>query len=67
MIADNLKAYIKSKGIKQVYIAQKLDIPIASFNSMLSGRQKMPADLFFEICRELDVNPMDFVPEGLKS
>ena len=37
-----------------------------SANGMLSGRQKLPADLFFEICRELNVDPMVFVPEKLK-
>ena len=65
MIAEKLNLYLRNKGIKQSHLARKLDVPIASFNGMLSGRQKLPADLFFEICHELNVDPMDFVPEGL--
>ena len=61
MIAENLRTYINNNGIKQVHIAKRLGIPISSFNSMLIGRQKLPADLFFEVCRELDVDPMKLV------
>ncbi len=66
MIAEKLNVYLRNKGIKQSHIAKQLNIPLSSFNGMLCGRQKLPADLYFEICHELDIDPMDFVPEGLR-
>ena len=39
MIAEKLNLYLRNKGIKQSHLARKLDVPIASFNGMLSGRQ----------------------------
>ena len=58
MVADNIKNYLKEKGIKISFIAEQIDVPYATVNLMLNGKRRLTADVFSKICKVLEV-PMD--------
>lgn len=63
MVGTSIKQYLKENGIKQNYIAKKLGIPATTLNSMLSERQKIPADMYFCICAVLGEPITKFAPK----
>lgn len=63
MVGKNIKSYLKENGIKQNFVAKKIGIPATTLNSMLSEKQKLPADTYFNICRVLGEPPTRFAPQ----
>lgn len=64
MVGKNIKSYLKENGIKQNFVAQKIGIPATTLNSMLSEKQKLPADTYFRICNVLGEPPTRFAPQS---
>lgn len=64
MVGKNIKSYLKENGIKQNFVAQKIGIPATTLNSMLSEKQKLPADTYFSICNVLGESPTRFASQS---
>jgi len=60
-VYEKVRAYIDENGIKQVSIAHKTGIPIATFNAILNGKRTMHADDLYAICEALKVSPEAFI------
>lgn len=58
-LAENIKATIKHKGLKQRYVAQRIGVSEKTFSAMLTGRQNILVDDVEKICDVLDVTPND--------
>lgn len=61
---DRLKAGIKASGIKQCWIAERAGTSSSCLSFMLSGRQRMPADVFMTICSLCRIAPFDVVKQS---
>lgn len=59
-----LKAGIKASGIKQCWIAERAGISACCLSWMLSGRQRMTADVFMTICSLCGIAPFDVVKQS---
>lgn len=61
-----MKAYevirhrMEENGIKQVFVAEKADVPPVLFQRSLDGKRKIPADEFIRICQVLKLDLADF-------
>ena len=60
-VYEKIRAYIDANGLKQVAVAQKAKIPIATFNAILNGKRTMYADDLKAICQSLNISPETFV------
>ena len=54
-IRDFLNGFISQKGIKQRYICEKTGLSEDIISRILSGKRKILASEFLQICRALDV------------
>lgn len=61
MVAQNLKAYIVDKGIKQRTIAARAGMTEQILSDILTGRRRLLADEFINICSVLGRAPEDFI------
>lgn len=59
-IVDYFNAYLKNKGIKQVYISQKTGIPADTISKILRKDRKLMADEFLEFCAAINISPEIF-------
>lgn len=53
-IAQALRNYLISHGIKQTFIAEKCGWSKQKVNCIVSGKQKMSAEDFANICKVID-------------
>lgn len=60
-VYEKVRAYIDENGLKQVTVAKKAQIPVATFNAMLNGKRTMYADDLRSICHALSVSPEAFI------
>lgn len=60
-VYEKVRAYIDKQGLKQVVVAQKAEIPVATFNAILNGKRIMHADDLRAICLALNVSPETFI------
>lgn len=56
MTGKAVSQYLNDKGIKQKWLAEKLDISESRLSGMLTGRYPMSAEMLFDICRILNVS-----------
>lgn len=61
---DCLKEGIIAAGIKQCWIAERAGISACRLSYMLSGRQRMTADVFMTICSLCGIAPFDVVKQS---
>lgn len=61
---DRLKEGIKKSGVKQCWIAEQAGISACCLSYMLSGRQRMTADVFMTICSLCGIDPFDAVKQS---
>lgn len=54
-ITENIKDYIKTNGITQSYIADKLGMKQDTFCIILNGKRKLAIDEYCKICNVLNV------------
>ena len=59
MIKQEIAKYIEEKGIKQVFISQKIGIPPQSVGLILRGERNLDVEEYAKICDALGV-PYDF-------
>ena len=63
MVAKSIGEYLKDNGIKQSWLAERLDVPPTTLNGIINGRTEMKADMFISIFRILNVPPETFAKE----
>lgn len=61
MVAQSIGEYLKDNGIKQTWLAERLEIPPTTLNGIINGRSELKADTFITICKVLNVSPETFV------
>lgn len=59
-IALRIKRIIETQGIKQKFIAQKLNLSAKAFNDILNGRKVFRVEFVLPICEALKITPNDF-------
>ena len=59
-VAQALKGYLTSHGIKQTFIAEKCNWPKQKVCCIVNGKQRMSADDFFTICKAIGA-PYDLI------
>lgn len=57
-IAENIKSYLKEKGIMFAAVADKTGMRRNSFTSCMNGNRKITVDEYVRICEALNV-PLD--------
>lgn len=55
-----LKAFIKSKGVTQTFIANKLGMKLVTFNNLLNDRAALKVETLEAVCRAMGAKPADF-------
>ena len=60
-VAQRIKEYIESNGLKQTFVAEKSGIDIATLNAILNGKIRLTVDRLKLICEALDVKPEFFL------
>ena len=64
-VQEALKKCIEEKGIKQRHIAERLGINENTFSQMITGKRKIEADEFIDICLCIDVDVGELVNKML--
>lgn len=59
MVHERVSAAVEKSGLKQKVIAERIGVSEQTFSAMLSGRRKIYADEFFNLCIVLGVMPND--------
>lgn len=62
-MGEKIKRYLVDHGIKQTFLAQKLNIPDPALSDMLCGRRKINAEEYYIICKALGVSLEYFFEE----
>lgn len=61
MLAEKIKIYIETHGLKQIHVANESGIHNKTFNAIMNGNRKLLADEFVVICKQgLKINPAIF-------
>lgn len=60
-IADAIKEYLESSGIKQTFIVEKTGIPSNTLSDILNNKRRLLADEFIKIISVLEVDANYFV------
>lgn len=60
-VYEKVRAYIDKNGLKQTTVAQKADIPVATFNAIMKGERTLYVDDLRAICHALNVSPETFI------
>ena len=59
MLAVILKEYIKEKGIKQSFIAEKIEMSPQVLGQLLNGQRKIEVSEYFRICNAIEMDPIE--------
>lgn len=62
MVRERIANYLKSKGIKQEYVATKANISAVAMSNLVSGKRNLDVEEYIRICRALDVSCDFFMP-----
>lgn len=60
---NRIKEVLEEKGIKQIWLAEKLGKSYNMVNGYVQNRQQPRLEVLFEIARILEVNPKDLLKE----
>lgn len=63
MLGERIKNYLVEHGIKQRFLAEKLELPDPVISDMLSGQRKIDAVEYYQICKALRVSLEYFFEE----
>ena len=58
-VRDNLKELIKDKGRIQASIAKRINLSPSTLSMILNKTRRLDANELFDICRALEITPMD--------
>lgn len=59
MIGAYIKAYMKDKGIKQSFVAEKINLSPQILGAMLNGQRKIEVAEFYAICSAMEADPTE--------
>jgi len=59
IVIENIKKYFTENKINQTKLAGQLNIEVYTLYDILKGKQRMPLNLYAEMCKILDV-PMEY-------
>lgn len=62
MNGTDIKDYMVSKGIKQVYVSDKTGIPAPILNMMLNDKRRIEVNEYMKICDVIGVPLEQFKP-----
>ena len=62
---NRIKEVLEEKGIKQIWLAEKLGKSYNMVNGYVQNRQQPRLEVLYEIARILEVNPKDLLKEYL--
>ena len=60
-LTNNINKVLIEKGIKQTWLAEKLDKRFTIVNSYVRNRRQPSLELLFQIAEILQVNPKDLI------
>ena len=60
---NRIKEVLEEKGIKQIWLAEKLGKSYNMVNSYAQNRRQPSIEVLFEIAEILDVQPKDLIKE----
>ena len=63
MVGEMIKDYLESNGIKKSFVADKIGITQARFSEILNKGRVIDCQLYFKICRALNVPLETFEPK----
>lgn len=63
---NRIKAVLNERGIKQVWLAEKLNKSYNMVNSYVQNRRQPSLEVLFEIAKILDVEVKDLISEEKK-
>ena len=63
MLGEKIKNYLIEHGIKQRFLAEKLELPDPVISDMLNGQRKIDAVEYYQICKALRVSLEYFFEE----
>lgn len=55
-VNENVRNYLKSKGISQTHLATKMGMPVSTINKMLKNNREISVDELKNIADVLEVN-----------
>ena len=61
---NRIKEAIEERGIKQTWLAERLDKSFCIVNSYICNRRQPSLDVLFEIAKILNVNPKELIKES---
>ena len=61
---NRIKEVIEERGIKQTWLAKRLDKSFCIVNSYICNRCQPSLDVLFEIAKILNVNPKELIKES---
>ena len=61
---NRIKEVIEERGIKQIWLAERLDKSFCIVNSYICNRRQPSLDVLFEIAKILNVNPKELIKES---
>ena len=59
-----LKSYLKSHGISQHFVADKIGVTPQTFNAYVNGNLKFNADFALSVSKVLNISPSIFLKES---
>lgn len=62
MVRERIADYLKEKGIKQEYVANKANISSTAMSNLVSGKRNLDVEEYIRICSALDVSCDYFMP-----
>jgi putative transcriptional regulator len=60
---NNFKEVLQEKGIKQVWLSEKLEKSLNMVNEYVNNRRQPSLEVLYRIAEILDVNPKDLLQE----
>lgn len=63
MVGAKIKQYLQDHGIKQGFIAEKVDIPSSKMSDICNKDATIDCVLYYKICKALDVPLETFLKE----
>lgn len=64
-VHENIRNIRKNKGITQVYVSQKLKIPVQTYNGYELGRRNLKVDILLDIAQILNEPVENFFKEKI--
>lgn len=67
VVGPRIKSYIEGHGISIRFLSEKTGISIQALRRILNGKSKLAAEVYFLLCRELDLPVNYFMSSDIKS